>query len=56
MNTIRLNVQGCDDTTTVDIEVTDEQLAFLRRLAILVAESSTYGCQPTIEVVELEPK
>lgn len=45
---IRLN--GCDDTTKFELEVSDEQFEFLRTIARLSTEASTYGCQPTLRV------
>lgn len=50
-----LDLCGCDDTTTIKIEVSGEQLAFLRKLETLFEEASTYGCMPTLCVTPENP-
>ncbi len=44
-------LNGCDDSTRIEIEVTPEQKEFLKRIEVLSAEESKYGCQPKLEVV-----
>ena len=41
---------GCDDLTQIEIEVTESELEFLKKLATLVNEASTYGCMPSMSV------
>ena len=47
---INLSVHGCDDSTYVTIEATEEQFTFLQSIAEKVNEASTYGCMPTMVV------
>lgn len=48
--TITLRVDGCDDTTTVYLEVTEEQETFLREVAKQVTATSEYICQPRMRI------
>lgn len=45
-----IEVSGCDDSTAVPMEVTDVELAAIKRLVDMVNAASTYGCKPFIEV------
>jgi hypothetical protein len=53
MKKVQIKVSGCDDTTIVEMEVSELEFAFLERLAALTKETSTYGCMPviTLEVI-----
>jgi hypothetical protein len=52
-----INVHGCDDTTSFEIELTDEEAAVAKRIADKCTETSTYGCMPTMTVdLKQEPK
>lgn len=48
--TIKLGVHGCDDSTEVELVVTEEQEAFLRKVAERVTAAAEHGCQPTMEI------
>lgn len=48
--TITLRVAGCDDSTSVDLVVTEEQETFLREVAERVTAAATYQCQPDMKV------
>lgn len=50
---IRVYVVGCDDTTIVELEATEQEVDFAQRLAELVTKTSTYGCEPTMQVEEI---
>lgn len=50
MTTYSVIVSGCDDSTIVDIELTDVEAATVRRLADLVTAASGYGCQPVMRI------
>lgn len=50
--TVRLS--GCDDSTSVQIEVTEDGFFLLEQLAELSHEASEYGCQPTLSVSVVE--
>ena len=47
---IEIKVHGCDDTTEIMMDVTDEQHQFLHRVAKEVTAASSYQCMPTMEV------
>jgi hypothetical protein len=50
MKKIRINLYGCDDTTSFEMEVTDEQLEFIETVAKRSEEVSTCRCMPTIDI------
>ena len=57
--TVEINVFGCDDATTIQLDVTDEEAAFLDKVAGLITKASTYKCQPTMttqQVIILDTK
>lgn len=39
-------LEGCDDVTVFAMECTDEEFAFLLRVASKANKTSTYGCMP----------
>lgn len=43
-------VAGCDDSTAVPMEVTDVELAAIKKLVDMVNAARTYSCKPFIEV------
>lgn len=47
---VRISLNGCDDTTYVEADVTPGQLALLHNLAEWSEAASSYGCQPTLGV------
>lgn len=47
---IRLNVNGCDDSTCFDIDVTESELEFLEKIVEKCNSTSTYGCMPTMDI------
>lgn len=48
--TLKVRVEGCDDTTYVEFEGTEEEAATVLRLAQLVNEKSEGGCEPSISL------
>lgn len=50
MSTYQVDVSGCDDNTVIDIEATEAEAMFLKRLAEKVNDTSTYLCMPRIYV------
>lgn len=50
---IKIIVSGCDDTTYVETEVTEDEAAFLKKIAELITEASTYACMPRMQVEKL---
>lgn len=45
-----IEVSVCDDYTAVPMEVTDVELAAIKKLVDMVNAACTYGCKPFIEV------
>ena len=50
----RILVHGCDDSTIIEKELTEDELKIIKSVATEVTETSEYGCMPTTEVKELE--
>ena len=50
MTKIRLNVNGCDDSTCFDLEVTDKELEFLNKIVDKCNNTKTNGCMPGMEI------
>ena len=50
----RISVHGCDDSTIIEKELTEDELKIIQSVAKEVTETSEYGCMPTMEVEELE--
>ena len=44
---------GCDDTTEMEIELTDEEYTFLKRVFDALNDKSEYACMPRIYVYEV---
>ena len=49
MNTYTIYVSGCDDSTTVHIELTDDEVRAVAKVARLV-EAAGGGCSPRMFV------
>ena len=47
---VEISVDGCDDSTIVTMEMSNDEYGFLQRLADLVSEASYYSCMPTIRL------
>ena len=54
----RISVHGCDDSTVVEMALTNSELALLICLAKLINATATYSCMPNmrIETAEQPPK
>ena len=50
----RIGVYGCDDSTIIEKELTEDELKTIQSVAREVTDTSDYGCMPTMEVEELE--
>lgn len=50
MNNVYIQVSGCDDSTNFHIDLTDDELATVHRLAAASEHVSDSGCEPIIEV------
>lgn len=43
-------LNGCDDTTYCELELTDKELKFLIRVSKEINKYSTYQCEPSISI------
>lgn len=50
MELLRVTLNGCDDSTSVEIEVTPSERVMLHALAQKLKAAATYGCMPTMQV------
>ena len=48
MTTYKIRVDGCDDRTEFNMELTDDEAKTVQRLIDLCCKTSEYGCQPTM--------
>jgi hypothetical protein len=51
---VNISIDGCDDSTCFNIEVSEEEFKFLQRIAALSGEHSDYQCMPVIVVQEVK--
>ena len=47
---VEISVDGCDDSTIVTMEMSNDEYNFLQKLTELVNKTSSHGCMPTIEL------
>lgn len=50
MKNIEIVLHGCDDSTKMEITVSQEELKFLKMIANLSKLKSTYSCQQTLSI------
>lgn len=50
MNKYLITLNGCDDTTYCELELTDEELKFLVKISKEINKYSTYECEPSISI------
>ena len=53
MQMIEVTVQGCDDSTSVELEVSPVELAIIAALAEKITAASGYPCMPVMQVRQL---
>lgn len=46
----KISIDGCDDSTIFEIELSRAEFHAIERLAQLAEATSEYGCEPTIEI------
>lgn len=51
---VRVELEGCDDSTVVEIKATSEQIEFLNKLSIQINKTSTYSCMPKLHINIIE--
>lgn len=56
MKLIAIGVHGCDDSTYAAIEATEEQIEFLKRVALEINDNSYTTCEPRFSVGGEMPK
>ena len=49
-----ITVTGCDDETTVHMELSDQEYELIDRLADLISTRSTYSCMPVMDIEEAD--
>lgn len=49
-----ITVSGCDDQTTVHMELSAQEYELIDRLADLISTRSEYGCMPVMYVEEAD--
>jgi len=45
-------LDGCDDTTSISMSLTEEQLTFLIELSKNLNTAADYGCKPRMRIEE----
>ena len=50
----RISVHGCDDSTIIEKELTEDELKTIRSVAAEVTETSEYGCMPIMIIEEIK--
>ena len=51
---MRVELEGCDDSTVVEIEATSEQIEFLNELSTQINKTSTCSCMPKLHINIIE--
>lgn len=47
-------VQGCDDSTRIEMELTLQEYELVKKIADKITETSTYSCMPRMTIEELQ--
>lgn len=48
--TYEINIEGCDDHTLFQVELTQEEFEIIKKICIKSGEVSGYNCQPTMYI------
>ena len=51
-----ISVDGCDDSTEIEVDLTPTQFKLLERIAEQVSEKANYGCMPSMSIEKVEKK
>lgn len=54
MKTIDIQLHGCDDCNSFEMEMTQQQYEFLQKVSALTHEHSSISCQPVIKLRDTE--
>jgi hypothetical protein len=49
-----ITLDGCDDSTSFDVDIPDEAYPILVMIANKSVETSSYGCMPTMSIIKKE--
>lgn len=52
MKRYKISIDGCDDSTVFEMELTEQEAELVKRICNRSSETSTYGCMPTMEIEE----
>lgn len=52
----KIGLIGCDDSTYIDIELSDAEFELMKRISALSEQESSYQCMPTMSVRLINPK
>ncbi len=56
MKTYRIDLVGCDDTTTIIADLTESDFNTIEALSLQSQETSTSQCEPVMRIAEATPK
>lgn len=48
----RISVDGCDDSTHIEMELTEDEAALVRLIAEKITAAAEYGCMPVMRLEE----
>ena len=51
---VEIILEGCDDSTVFEMDVTDAEYTFLKRVSDKANKTSTYDCEPRMYVREVK--
>lgn len=51
MSTYDITVTGCDDSTTIQLALTNREFEFIHRVAEATTDASSYDCKPRMSVL-----
>lgn len=50
MAAVEITVEGCDDRTTITVDLAPERLAFLTEIAEKITAASEFSCMPKMTI------
>jgi hypothetical protein len=51
----KITVSGCDDSTSIVVELTNPERATVEMVAQQITAASTYGCEPSMTITDAVP-
>ena len=49
----KIQLIGCDDSTSIEIDLDIHEFELISRIAKLLTDASTYSCEPTMAIYEI---